>query len=311
MSSTDEHDGPSAGTRSKKKRVLANISNTVKNNEMRRESGRNGKPKAQKRSSDDAAEQTAPESDYSKSWHSLNRRNEVKFQVDASYMKRQPFISAKLRFRLIDCLEEVHIKFQLVPEVLHLAVNLLDRFMCHRPVHSNRVLLLGMTCLLLAAKFEDANHFTITDLVAVNNCSFTRKEVLETESRMCRILQHQLLVPTVYHFLSCYFQVFPASERFIQLACYLGERVLHEYTMLRFMPSAIAATIVRACRKTFQVSPSWNSALLAFSGYEECDLEECAIEIRDILESPFDRFIVHKKYAEAEVYKVALITVTV
>merc|ERR1719235_1153322 len=44
----------------------------------------------------------------------------------ADYMDRQPDITAKMRMILMDWMIEVHLKYRLRPETLHLTVNLVD-----------------------------------------------------------------------------------------------------------------------------------------------------------------------------------------
>jgi hypothetical protein len=52
----------------------------------------------------------------------------------------------------------------------------------------------------------------------------------------------------------------------IQMTCYLAERCLQEYSMLRFLPSTIAAAVVMVARKSLRRHP-WvrrNMAQLSF-----------------------------------------------
>jgi cyclin A len=56
---------------------------------------------------------------------------------------------------LVDWLVEVVDEFQLGQETLFLAVTLLDRFMSVKPVLCCQLQLLGITCLWVAAKYEE------------------------------------------------------------------------------------------------------------------------------------------------------------
>jgi hypothetical protein len=56
---------------------------------------------------------------------------------------------------LVDWLVEVVDEFQLSQETLFLAVALLDRFLSLKPVLCCQLQLLGVTCLWVAAKFEE------------------------------------------------------------------------------------------------------------------------------------------------------------
>ena len=46
-------------------------------------------------------------------------------------------------------------EFKLVPETLHLAVTFLDRFLSVETINRNTLQLVGITCVLVAAKYEE------------------------------------------------------------------------------------------------------------------------------------------------------------
>ena len=54
------------------------------------------------------------------------------YQVDASYMKKQPEINEKMRAILIDWLIQVHLRFGLLAETLYLTVTVIDRYLSVR-----------------------------------------------------------------------------------------------------------------------------------------------------------------------------------
>ncbi|KAJ3013919.1 UNVERIFIED_CONTAM: hypothetical protein HDU68_000498 [Siphonaria sp. JEL0065] len=69
----------------------------------------------------------------------------------------QAEISWKHRKSLILWLIEVHSEYDLRPETLYLCVNFLDRVCAKRVVNRSEYQLLGLTCLWIAAKYEE-NH---------------------------------------------------------------------------------------------------------------------------------------------------------
>ncbi len=48
---------------------------------------------------------------------------------DSKSMENQAHINEHMRSILVDWFVEVHLKFKLVPEMLYLAVNLIDRYL--------------------------------------------------------------------------------------------------------------------------------------------------------------------------------------
>jgi cyclin B len=176
-------------------------------------------------------------------------------------MLSQPFINDKMRTILVDWLIEVHLKFKMVPETLYLTVNLLDRYLQLKQVRRSRLQLVGVSALLIAAKYEEIYPPELRDLVYITDRAYTKQEIVETESDIVNTLQYNLTVPTVHAFLCRFLKAAHADRTMVQLACYLAERCLQEYSMLKFLPSQIAATAVMAARKTLRRHP-WSPTLV-------------------------------------------------
>ncbi|CAD6651935.1 HLJ1_G0025290.mRNA.1.CDS.1 [Saccharomyces cerevisiae] len=65
------------------------------------------------------------------------------------------YLRPSMRTILVDWLVEVHEKFQCYPETLFLSINLMDRFLAKNKVTMNKLQLLAVTSLFIAAKFEE------------------------------------------------------------------------------------------------------------------------------------------------------------
>ena len=71
-----------------------------------------------------------------------------------------------MRPYLVDFLIEAHAAFQLLPETLFLAVNLLDRYCSKRVVYKRHYQLVGCAALLIAAKYGDRKEMAAVYLLA-------------------------------------------------------------------------------------------------------------------------------------------------
>ena len=79
----------------------------------------------------------------------------LKYGAPADYMRRQRHVNAAMRAILIDWLVTVVDDFKhcgLDCRVLYRAVGLLDRYLASRAVLRSRLQLLGIACVLIAAK---------------------------------------------------------------------------------------------------------------------------------------------------------------
>lgn len=106
------------------------------------------------------------------------RKQEEKTMVLPMYMEStQSQINEKMRAILVDWLVEVHMKFRLVPETLFLTVNLIDRFLERSEVARPNLQLLGVSCLLIAAKYEEIWPPGVNELVYICDSAYTRTDV--------------------------------------------------------------------------------------------------------------------------------------
>ncbi|WVO16906.1 hypothetical protein L204_104592 [Cryptococcus depauperatus] len=93
------------------------------------------------------------EEDYTEEIVAYMRAMDVSREVSAS---TDPELQWFMRGYLIDFIIEVHQQFRLRPEVLFLAMNIVDRYISKRVVYKKHYQLVGCTALWIAAKFEDA-----------------------------------------------------------------------------------------------------------------------------------------------------------
>jgi hypothetical protein len=207
------------------------------------------------------------------------RRIEIEDGVDCAYMTNQAHVNEKMRTILIDWLIEVHLKFKMVPETLYLCVNVIDRYLQRKQVRRSKLQLLGVSALLASAKYEEIYPPEIRDLVYITDRAYNKHEILEMESAVVNALQFNFTVPTVHSFLCRYLKAAHADRTMVQLSCYLAERTLQEYCMLKYPPSIVAATAVLVARKSLNRHP-WSPTLVKYTKYDECDLVDCLADMQ-------------------------------
>lgn len=149
-----------------------------------------------------------------------------------------------MRAILIDWLVEVHMKFRLVPETLHLAVNIIDRYLTTVEVPRKTLQLVGVTALLIAAKYEEIYPPEVKDCICITDRAFTKQDVLDMEADILKELKFRLTVPTGYPFLQRFLYIAKATKTMSCAANYYLERMLQEHDALQFRPSLIAASAV-------------------------------------------------------------------
>jgi hypothetical protein len=113
-------------------------------------------------------------------------------------------------------------------------------------------------------------------------------------------LKYQFTVPNIHTFLCRFLKAAHADRTMVQLACYLTERSLQEYGILRFSPSKIAAAAVFVARKSLKRHP-WSPTLVKYTNYDEDELIGCVDEMRvSFLDSSNQQQAVFRKYSSTK-----------
>lgn len=111
-----------------------------------------------------------------------------------------------MRPYLLDFLIEAHAFFQLLPETLFLAINLLDRYCSRRVVYKRHYQLVGCASLLIAAKYGDKKDRVPT--------------IRELKSMCCSLYDDEMFTQMEWHVLNTLDWIIghPTVESFLQIA---------------------------------------------------------------------------------------------
>ncbi|GAB4854170.1 Cyclin-A2 [Ancistrocladus abbreviatus] len=217
------------------------------------------------------------------------RVTELNQRSSTNYMETvQRDITQSMRGILIDWLVEVSEEYKLVPDTLYLTVNLIDRFLSQNYIEKQRLQLLGVSCMLIASKYEEMCAPRVEEFCFITDNTYTKEEVLKMESRVLNFMCFQLSVPTTKTFLRRFVQAAQATYEVPSfdlefLANYLAELTLIEYSFLKYLPSLIAASAVFLARWTLDQSDHpWNPTLEHYTCYKAPDLKVTVIAMQDL-----------------------------
>ncbi|GMJ00559.1 Cyclin A3;1 [Hibiscus trionum] len=202
------------------------------------------------------------------------------------YMEKvQNDITVNMREFLMEWLVEVTEEYKLVSDTLYLTVSYVDRFLSAHAVSRNKLQLLGVSCMLIASKYEEITPPHIDDFCYITDNSYTKEEVVEMEKDVLKLLDFEIGIPTTRSFLrvvmratqeKCKYQEFQLEF----LSCYLAELSLLDYGCLQFLPSVVASAAIFLSRFILQPKAHpWSKSLQCHSGYRPIDLKECVLSI--------------------------------
>lgn len=166
---------------------------------------------------------------------------ELKFMVDGNYMKSQSEINEDMRFRLIEWIIQVHLKFDLHPNTLYLTINMIDRYLEKVNIKKKKFGLLGVTCMFIAGKYEEKKFPSYSDYVLVTAHRYSKKQILNMEKKVLNILNFSLTTPSSLYFLEMFKEFMQIDDYNYYLCCYILELSLLYFIMNKFKPSIIAS----------------------------------------------------------------------
>lgn len=115
----------------------------------------------------------------------------------------QKDICPKMRAVVVDWLVVLAEEFELHAETLHLAVSYVDRFLTMNVVARDKLQLLAVTALLVAAKYEEIESAEMKVNIYINSMdnTYTKQQVVKMEADLLKSLNFQIGGPTVTTFL--------------------------------------------------------------------------------------------------------------
>lgn len=208
-------------------------------------------------------------SEYSIDIFSYMKELEVRYAPRANYIELQPQLTWDYRSQLIDWLIKVHEKFQLLPETLYLAVNIMDRFLSKKVATLNRFQLVAITALMIACKYEEIFCPTLKDLLYIVDNEYTTEDIIQAEKFMINTLNFELSWPGPMSFLRRISKADSYEYSIRTLSKYFLETTLLDPRLVASPPSWLAAGAYFLSRFILKGSAEWSLKHCYYSGYTQ------------------------------------------
>jgi len=209
--------------------------------------------------------------------------NEMKFfaRVGQGINWEARMVSPAMRTILINWLIEVAEEYKLRRETLFLAVNYVDRFIQLQPnILRNILQLVGITCLLIASKYEEIEVPRVDELIYITDNTYCAQDILDTEKLILNTLDYDLTVSTVATFLPSFSEVAGSSQEILCHSQFLADMTLTNYQLLAsYPPSLLAGSIVCLSKHTFDEKGYYAPEFLSFARKSQSELKACAKEL--------------------------------
>ncbi|XP_045187579.2 G2/mitotic-specific cyclin-B2-like [Mercenaria mercenaria] len=186
-------------------------------------------------------------------------------------------VTPHMRTVLMDWLIQVQVHQDLSQHTLHLCVNLIDKFLSIQNVMLDTLQLLGITSLLIAAKYHERFPPEICDLCHLTDGTYEPSQVLKMERYILKKLNFDLNIPGPVIFLERFLLVNQCEKKMLiqSMSMYLLDLTLTEATFVHFYHSLLAASAIYISRELLGCDVLWDQAFAHYTKYSENDLSEC------------------------------------
>lgn len=218
---------------------------------------------------------------------------------DVASIDIQQEIQWFMRPYLIDFLIEAHAAFQLLPETLFLAVNLLDRYCSRRVVYKRHYQLVGCATLLIAAKYGDRKERVpmIRELKSMCCSLYDEDMFTQMEWHVLNTLEWVIGHPTVDTWLQLSLKDGSAFEdiEVEHMAWYLCEIALYHKDFVSKKPSVMANASLALAQGILGRSE--------LAADQHVEVSETILELSQKLDRPSQ--VLFRKYASPHMSRVS------
>ncbi|XP_056642350.1 G1/S-specific cyclin-D2-like [Diorhabda sublineata] len=167
----------------------------------------------------------------------------------------QPFMRKVVTTWMLEVCEEQMCEDQVLP----LAINIMDRFLCICPIKKQQLQLLGATCLLIATKVRSTNMLPIDLLSAYTDYSVTYEHISSWELLVLSKLQWNILAVTGFDYIDQVLErcSWGHESQFLRRhANTLVSMCYTEPSLIQTPPSVIAAACISSAIRGLKLSSS-------------------------------------------------------
>ena len=175
-----------------------------------------------------------------------NLRRRLYLNSDPRHKQQQQTsnITVEMRSILVDWMIEVAEEYKLHLETLFLSVSYTDACIQKLRIERSELQLLGVTCVLIAAKYEEIYAPQLSDLCYITDNSYTQSQIVAMERRVLECLEFTLTIPTTNTFMSIYLSAYCFDTEMLECATMLSKVTLVQGIATKDPPHIIAFSVI-------------------------------------------------------------------
>eukprot|EP00730_Choanoeca_flexa_P005811 TRINITY_DN12024_c0_g1_i4.p1 TRINITY_DN12024_c0_g1~~TRINITY_DN12024_c0_g1_i4.p1 ORF type:complete len:615 (+),score=154.08 TRINITY_DN12024_c0_g1_i4:1319-3163(+) len=158
-----------------------------------------------------------------------------------SHVKLDP--DGKMRFILMDWLVEVADLKSFDRHTLYMAMDLVDRYLARCKITRKTLQLLGIACMVIAARFLEPDVITIREAAWLTDNTYTYEQIVRTIGQVLFSVRGNVRTPTMLEYLEVIVHFSKVSTSVAEFAFTLAETALLRVTHTMHPPAHMAAAV--------------------------------------------------------------------
>lgn len=215
--------------------------------------------------------------------HYFQQKVMLNSQLTAAHLTESPDLDkdGKMRYILVDWLVEVADLKTFSRETLYMTVGLVDRYLEKYEVTRKTLQLLGISCMVIAARFTESEVITIREAAWLTDNTYKYEQVVRTMGSALCAAGGKLRVPTTLDFLQLYAALENIPKQREEVLHYVSELALLNIPVGQIPPGLMAAAMVFLAGAGMKLPDAdcWPDKLALWSGLR---LEDVATVIRRV-----------------------------
>lgn len=243
----------------------------------------------------------------------LNSLEET-FAIRENFLESHTQINHKMRTILIDWINEVQYQYKLEIDTYHMTVSIIDRYLqLVVDTPKKELQLVGVTAMFIASKYEELFPPDIDDFVYITDDTYKKKQILDMEKQIVKVLDFHLGKPLPTHFLRRYSKAAKAADKNHLAAKYLIEMASIDYSTAHYKPSEIAAAALYISLSLFPLANSteptvWTKTLEHYTHYTVQHLTPIVQRLAKVVKNAPKMKVhaVHHKYQSSKFERISV-----
>ncbi|EGD83559.1 hypothetical protein PTSG_04164 [Salpingoeca rosetta] len=185
----------------------------------------------------------------------------------------------KMRFILVDWLLEVASLKMYSIDTLHCAVDMVDRYLATRTITRRTLQLLGITCMVIAARFLEQDVVTIREAAWLTENTYDYEDVVQMVAAVLAVADGHVRRPSPNDYITIFAEL---SNVPVHIRCfmdYVSESCLLHQPTLTHAPAALGAAIYFVSMHLVGCKSAWPSSLTSNSDLRVSHFQEEIMEV--------------------------------